>query len=215
MRGSQRHRIERVGHREFWLSGPKRLDDSDDALIRGAQAGEAKAFNDLVRRYYEQIYRWAVARTGDRDDAEDVTQETLMRLHRHLSDFDGRSRFSTWLYQVTRSAAADLHRKRTRRARLLSKVRGEPPAVTNPREAEAATDEKRASGLVKAFLEKLSDRQREVFDLVDLQGHSTVEVSAMLKMEPVTVRSHLFRARKAIRRKMLESSPELVEDYGN
>lgn len=204
----------RRGHREFWLSGPTRVDDSDHALIRGAQAGERSAFDDLVRRYYGQIYRWAVARTGDPDDADDVTQETLLRLHRHLPDFDGRSRFSTWLYRVTSSAAADLYRKRTRRARLLAKAKRESPTAIDPRGADAATDERRASDLVRAFLEQLSDRQREVFDLVDLQGFKTVEVSAMLEMESVTVRSHLFRARKAIREKILESYPELVEDYG-
>jgi RNA polymerase sigma factor (sigma-70 family) len=204
-----------MGHREFWLSGPTRADDSDYALIEGAQAGDGRAFDDLVRRYYERIYRWAVARTGDRDDAEDVTQEALLRLHRHLPGFDGRSRFSTWLYQVTRSAAADLHRRRTRRARLALRVKRDSPAAIDPRGREPATDERRASDLVKTYLEKLSERQREVFDLVDLQGFSTVEVSEMLEMEPVTVRSHLFRARKAIREKILESCPELVEDYGN
>lgn len=197
------------------MSGPTRVDESDHALIRGAQAGEGAAFEGLVRRYYGQIYRWAVARTGDRDDAEDVTQETLVRLHRHLPSFDGRSRFGTWLYQVTRSAAADLHRKRERHERLAVRARHRSPAAVDPRSDEAVTDEKRASGLVKAFLEELSERQREVFDLVDLQGFSTVEVSEMLAMEPVTVRSHLFRARKAIRKKLLEGYPELVEGYGD
>ena len=197
------------------MSGPTRADDSDHALIEGAQAGDGRAFDDLVRRYYERIYRWAVARTGDRDDAEDVTQETLLRIHRHLPGFDGRSRFSTWLYQVTRSAAADLHRRRARRARLVSRVKRDSPQTVDPRGQELATDGRRAGDLVRTYLEQLSERQREVFDLVDLQGFSTVEVSEMLKMEPVTVRSHLFRARKAIRMKILESCPELVEDYGN
>ena len=197
------------------MSELTRIDESLSALIRGAKAGDEAAFEGLVRRHYDQIYRWALARTGDWDEAEDVTQETLVRLHRHLGGFDGRSAFNTWLYQVTRSAAADLHRKRTRRARLALKVKQESTAVAiDPREDEETTDERRASDLVKAFLEKLSERQREIFDLVDLQGFSTVEVSAMLKMEPVTVRSHLFRARKAIRRKILESHPELVEGYG-
>ncbi|UCF19486.1 MAG: RNA polymerase sigma factor [Gemmatimonadota bacterium] len=196
------------------MSGPARRDDSDQALIRGAQAGEGAAFEDLVRRYYGQIYRWAVARTGDRDEAEDVTQETLLRLHRHLPSFDGRSRFSTWLYQVTRSAAADLHRKRARRERLALRVKRHTPVAVDPRGDEVVTDERRASDLVKTFLEELSERQREVFDLVDLQGFSTVDVSEMLRMEPVTVRSHLFRARKAIRKKILAARPELVEGYG-
>ena len=197
------------------MSELTRIDESLSALIRGAKAGDEAAFEGLVRRHYEQIYRWALARTGDRDEADDVTQETLVRLHRHIGGFDGRSAFSTWLYQVTRSAAADLHRKRSRRERLALNVKHESPAVAiDPREDEETTDERRASDLVKTFLEKLSERQREIFDLVDLQGFSTVEVSAMLKMEPVTVRSHLFRARKAIRRKILESHPVLVEGYG-
>ena len=196
------------------MSEPTRVDDNDYALIRGARAGDGTAFEDLVRRYYGQIYRWAVARTGDRDDAEDVTQETLLRLHRHLSSFDSRSRFSTWLYQVTRSAAADLHRKRARRERLALRVKRHTPVAVDPRGDEVVTDERRASDLVKTFLEELSERQREVFDLVDLQGFSTVEVSEMLRMEPVTVRSHLFRARKAIRKKILAARPELVEGYG-
>jgi RNA polymerase sigma-70 factor (ECF subfamily) len=204
------------GYREFLLSEPTRIDDNVPALIRGALAGDETAFDDLVRRYYEQIYRWALARTGDRDDAEDVTQETLVRLHRHLASFDGRSRFSTWLYQVTRSAAADLHRKRTRWERLALRVKQESAAVVHdPRREEDYADDRRTSDLVQTFMGKLSNRQREVFDLVDLQGLSAVEVSAMLNMEPVTVRSHLFRARKAIRKKILDNYPELVEGHGH
>ncbi len=197
------------------MSEPIRIDESLSALVREAQAGDESAFERLVRGVYERVHRWALARTGDRDEADDVTQETLVRLHRHLPSFDGRSRFTTWLYQVTRSAAADLHRKRARRERLFSKLKRELPAQPmDPRVNEVLADERRAGDLVKAFLEQLSERQREIFDLVDLQGFSTVEVSAMLKMEPVTVRSHLFRARKAIRTKILESHPELVEGYG-
>ncbi|UCC73473.1 MAG: RNA polymerase sigma factor [Gemmatimonadota bacterium] len=198
------------------MSEPTRIDESIAALVRRAQAGEEAAFETLVRRHYEQVHRWALARTGDRDDADDVTQEVLVRLHRHIGGFDGRSQFTTWLYQVTRSAAADLHRKRARRDRLALKLNRESgPAAHDPRGEADAADERRAAGLVRTFLEELSERQREVFDLCDLQGLGAVEVSAMLKMEPVTVRSHLFRARKAIRRKILENCPELVEGYGD
>jgi RNA polymerase sigma-70 factor (ECF subfamily) len=198
------------------LSEPTRIDESVSALVRGAQAGDEAAFERLLRRHYAQIHRWALARTGDRDEADDVAQEVLVRLHRHLASFDGRSQFTTWLYQVTRSAAADLHRKSARRDRLAEKLKREPaPASHDPRLGDDAADEKRATGLVRTFSEELSERQREVFDLCDLQGFGAAEVSAMLKMEPVTVRSHLFRARKAIRKKILESCPELVEGYGD
>ena len=116
---------------------------------------------------------------------------------------------------MTRSASADLHRKRAHWKRLAAKVERESNREPeDPRCGEAAADAKRISDLVKTFLERLSERQREVFDLVDLQGFSTVEVGEMLRMEPVTVRSHLFRARKAIRKRIVESFPELVDDHG-
>ncbi len=198
------------------MSEPTRIDESVSALVRGAQAGEEAAFEQLVRRYYGQIHRWALARTGDRDDADDVAQEVLVRLHRHIGSFDGRSQFSTWLYQVTGSAAADLHRKVARRGRLALKLKRESGSgAHDPRAERDAVDEQRAAGLVRAFLEELSERQREVLDLCDLQGFEPVEVSAMLRMEPVTVRSHLFRARKAMRGKIVENHPELVEGYGD
>lgn len=196
------------------MSEPTPFDEKVAALVRRAQAGDEPAFEGLVRRFYGQIHRWALSRTGDRDEADDVVQETLVRLHRHLGRFDNRSRFTTWLYQVTRSAAADQHRKRERRRRLALKIRRRAsPTATDPRYEGASQDDRRAMGLVKMFLAELSDRQREVFDLVDLQGMSAVEVSRLLGMRPVTVRSHLFRARRAIRARILEDYPELVESY--
>ncbi len=197
------------------MSEPTRIDEGVQTLVQRARAGDEAAFERLVRRYYERIHRWALARTGDPDDADDVAQEALVRLHRHLPSFDGRSQFTTWLYQVTRSAAGDLHRKRSRRERLALRARQEAgPAAVDAREIDEA-DEKRATGLVKTFLQELSGRQREIFDLCDLQGFGSVEVSEMLGMESVTVRSHLFRARKAIRKKILEGHPELAEGYGD
>ena len=186
-------------------------------LVKNAQAGDEAAFEQLVRQYYHRIHRWALAATGDLDDADDVTQDALVRVHRHLNGFDGRARFSTWLYQVTRSAAADLHRRKARRARLTWKL-GREAATQNvepvDRAGAGAGHDERTIDVVKTFLQELSGRQREVFDLVDLQGFTPAEVGRMLELEPVTVRSHLFRARKTIRRRILERHPELVEGYG-
>ncbi len=197
------------------MSEPTPIDEGMSALVRAAQTGDEAAFERLVRRFHRQIHRWALVRTGDRDDADDVTQEALIRLHRHIGSFDGRSRFTTWLYRVTQTASLDLHRKRVRRERLARKLRREPKIEAQDPQAERLTsDERRVSGLIRTFTAELSDRQREVFDLVDLQGFAAAEVSELLGLEAVTVRSHLFRARKTIRKKILESAPELVEGYG-
>ena len=71
-----------------------------------------------------------------------------------------------------------------------------------------------AADLVRAFFAELPERQREVFDLADLQGYRSSEVAELLGMNPSTVRGHLFRARRFIRNKILQSNPKLVEAYG-
>jgi RNA polymerase sigma-70 factor (ECF subfamily) len=70
---------------------------SDDLLIRRAQKGEPGALEDLIRRHYGLIHRWALVKTGDADDAEDVTQRVLIQLFKKLGSFRGRSSFKSWL----------------------------------------------------------------------------------------------------------------------
>ncbi len=191
-------------------------DEEAHALVRRAQAGDEAAFEHLVRRFYDRIYRWALVRTSDPDDAEDVTQQVLVNLHRGLLTFDGRAQFSTWLYRVVTNASSGFLRGRLRWGRLKERVAVQQSllgGVETPEGIDCEAAETRAAALVGVFLEQLPRRQREVFDLVDLQGYEPVEVSRMLELRPVTVRTHLLRARRALRRKIIESHPELVEGY--
>ena len=86
-------------------------DDDLDLLVRRAQAGDAEAFDRLAARCRDRIYRWALVRIGDADEADDVTQTGLVRLATHLDRYDGRSRFTTWLYRVTANAAGGWFRR--------------------------------------------------------------------------------------------------------
>ncbi|NIM52089.1 MAG: sigma-70 family RNA polymerase sigma factor [Gemmatimonadales bacterium] len=193
------------------MSDTLRLSQAVTPLVRKAQAGDREAFRELVRACYQQIYRWALGQTGDPDDADDVTQEVLVRLHRQLSRYRAQARFTTWLYQVTRNAAADLHRRRKRQERVASRWE----AAASPEETEdqlEAIHQAEVMELVKSFFDELPDRQREVFDLVDLQGLTPTEVGKILQMNPVTVRAHLFRARRSIRGRIMAEHPELMEE---
>ncbi|MGD8726982.1 MAG: RNA polymerase sigma factor, partial [Gemmatimonadales bacterium] len=159
--------------------------------------------------------RWALVKTGDADDSEDVTQEVLVRLHMGIRRFRARARFTTWLYQVTTNTAAELHRRRRSRQRTLERHREQLAVDAHAADdvgADLATDRNLAA-LVRNFLQDLPLRQREVFDLVDLQDYAPIEVSKMLRMNPATVRAHLFRARRAIRGRILERHPDLIEEY--
>ena len=173
-------------------------------LVDRARRGDETAFRRLVERHRDRIYRQALVQTGDADDAEDVTQEVLVRLHLELNKFRGDSKFETWLFTLTRNAAADFRSKQNRPHRLAARMRelggDEDGMVSDPAgrlEASLIGDQ------VRAFLAQLSERQRTVLDLVDLQGYPTDEVAEMLGMRPVTVRTHLMRARRVLREKLV------------
>jgi RNA polymerase sigma-70 factor, ECF subfamily len=181
-----------------------------DGLVRRAQAGEARAFDRLGRALLPRIRRWAAAHVESADDADDIAQDVLLKAHRMLSAFAFESRFTTWLYAITRRAAADWHRKRGRRARLQA-LRLEPAEDAPP--SSSTADRQRLTERVLSEFRRLPSRQREVFDLADLQGKSLAEIAEMLAMNPVTVRVHLHRARSAIRSRILQTDAALVEDY--
>ncbi len=192
---------------------------SNRALAARAAGGDEGAFRLLIRRVHPTVYRWALSITGAEADADEVTQDVMFRMYRHLGAFQGKSSVTTWLYRITRNAAIDhVRASDRRRGRALSLDVEEDDGGTVRAGAEAPEPlrdlhAERLTELVDLFFHALPDRQREVFDLVDLQGHSPAEVAEMLDAKPVTVRANLFKARRAIRENILARHPELTEGY--
>jgi len=177
---------------------------SDAELVRRAQEGDEAAFTTLAEAWHPRIYRWACGLLRDPDDADDVAQQVLVRLYTGLRRFRGRAQFSTWLYQIVRNAARDAERGRRRRVRALERMqRLDPPEVAAP---GGGIPDEGGHGLAdraRAALADLPDRQREVFDLVDLQGYAPQEAAGLLRLSPATTRVHLLRARRALRSALL------------
>lgn len=173
-------------------------------LAERARQGEQEALGRLAGALRPLICRWALVMTGDPHDAEDIAQQVLMRMMESMEGFDGRSRVTTWAYRITRNASLDHQRRRKRHRRLADKAewlaRAEPPRLEDPLDN---VEMKRTMGLIRTLLGKLPMRQREIFDLVDLQGLDPNEAAELLEMKPNTVRVHLFRARRRMRREML------------
>jgi RNA polymerase sigma-70 factor, ECF subfamily len=186
-------------------------DDRSDlpSLISNAQGGDRGAFARLAGLIHQKVRGWAESFTQDADDAEDVTQDVLILVHRLLPQFEGKSRFSTWLYTITRNVALDRRRRSQRRERRLEVM--EAPADTT--EIREGFDEETLTGLVLKYFDELPARQREVFELSDIRGLSAAEVAERLNMKPVTVRANLFKARRSIRERMLEHHSNLLEEY--
>ena len=150
--------------------------------------------------------------TGDPDDAEDVAQAVLARMMRSIQRFDGRSKVTSWVYRITRNASLDHQRGKRRDLRLAEKLgqlaRTETDRFEDPLDS---IEMKRTLGLIRTLLRELPMRQREVFDLVDLQGLKPKEAADMLEMNPNTLRVHLLRARRTMRGEMLAQG----RGYGN
>lgn len=180
----------------------------DAELIRRATSGDDGAFATLAERWHPRVFRWACGMLDDPDDADDVAQDVLVRLYANLRRFRGGSRFSTWLYQITRNAARDAMRRAGRRTRLLERLHVLEPPDEAP-DPEAAMDDARIARRARAALSRLPERQRTVFDLVDLQGLAPQAAAALLGVAPATARVHLLRARRALREALLADLPDL------
>lgn len=172
----------------------------DAYLVGRAQEGYLDAYELLVQRHSGMAYRVALRLTGNHHDAQDVAQEALIAAWEHLPRFRSGSSFSTWLYQIV-----------TRRA--LNKVsRGRPvgsldllPALADPAEEPATQTERNlAVDAVTDALLALPFPQRAVIVLHHFEGLSYAEIASVTGSTEPAVRSHLFRARRALGRKLEE-----------
>jgi RNA polymerase sigma-70 factor, ECF subfamily len=190
--------------------GPARAAKSDEELAARAASGEDAAFDALVSRYQERVYRLAWRLTGEPEDALDVTQEVFLKLLRRLGSFRGESRFGTWLYRVATNEAL-MHRraKKRRPAESLERFlpgfdsnglhRSTPEALRVPAQAGERLDRERLAGFAMGAIERLPEAYRVAFVLRDLEELSTEEVARTLGLKSATVRQRVHRARLMLR----------------
>jgi RNA polymerase sigma-70 factor, ECF subfamily len=184
-------------------------DPSDELLAAQAAAGDASAFEAIVGRYQQRVFRLACRLTSE-TDAPDVLQDTFLLVYRHLPSFRGESQFGTWLYRIASNAALMHRRARARRpAESLEMflprfdAQGMHPATPAELQVAACADElldrKFLAEKAREVLERLPDLYRDAFVLRDLEEMSTVDVARALGVEPATVRQRVHRARLMMR----------------
>ncbi len=173
---------------------------SDDALIRDAKAGKVRALEHLLDRHQGLVSRVLRLLGVPPQDREDVTQDVFIRVFRHLDGFrDGRP-FRAWLYRVSVNAAHDHRGRHGRRAA------GEAPLpdawdVADPTaDASVGARERELRRALWIAMGELSERERAVFVLRELEGMETAEVAGALGVSAITVRRHLGLARRRLRR---------------
>jgi len=178
------------------------------ALASSVATGDANAFVALVTQLQPRVFRWAVALSGDVDEAEDITQEVFIRVYRAAGTFRGDGPFEAWLYRITRRVLLRMRRKK----QSPPEHAGSPLEVyvTDP---GARVDRHRAVELIREMAAELPMRQREVFVLCDLEGHTPSEAAQLIGVKDVSVRASLFKARAAIRRSILATHPRFIERH--
>jgi RNA polymerase sigma-70 factor (ECF subfamily) len=178
------------------------------ALIRAAQAGDAAAFEQLVRAYDQSVLRLALNLLRSSEDANDIYQETFLRVFRNLNSFRFDCSFHTWLYRITTNLCLDHLRKR--------KVRREEPTVVTttdgPLDRMDSVPDERAHGnpqrnllskelkeRLEAVLGELTPRERMVFEMRHYQGMRLRAIGDVLGTSEEAAKNCLFRATQKLR----------------
>lgn len=174
---------------------------SDDELVAAIRRGETAAFEKLMRRYNQRLFRTARALLRNEAEAEDVVQETFVRAFRHLDEFEGRSSVATWLTRIALNEAL----ARVKRARRFESAdndqEGRTLRVESSRpgpEEETAARELRA--VLTAAVDALPDELRSIFVMREVEGMSTLEAAEVLQISSEAARVRLHRARAELQR---------------
>jgi RNA polymerase sigma-70 factor (ECF subfamily) len=179
--------------------------DPDVSLVAQAQAGDLAAFEELVRRHTQSVYRTLTAILGDQIEAQDAMQDVFLSAFKHIGSFEGRAKVSTWLASIARNAAFQRIRRRKDMESLDGVEQGEDREF-RPRQVRAWQDDpeqayskEQMRKLVERGILQLSAKYRAVVMLRDIEQLSTDEVARQLGLSVPTVKTRLFRGRLMLR----------------
>jgi RNA polymerase sigma-70 factor (ECF subfamily) len=179
----------------------QQLDDS--GLVAAFLAGEKRAFTELADRYHGRLLNFVYRMTGDRERAEDLVQETFIRVYRHLHRFDQSKKFSTWVYTIASNLAKNELRNRSRNPLVLFQVLKKSwDADQRPLEWEDNTyrpddlfRKRHLRQMVEQAVGELPEHHRTVFMLREMEGKTYEEIAEITGCNLGTVKSRLNRAR--------------------
>jgi RNA polymerase sigma-70 factor (ECF subfamily) len=187
-------------------SPPPSPPDAD--LVARALRGDADAFDVLVRRYYRSAFAVALGVLGNRQDAEDVVQDAFVKAVDRLEDCREPSKFVQWLLMIVRNRA--LSHRTYRKIRETSELLPEIAEADDSPFIDAARSE--LADTLQSALATLSETQREIVLLHDMDGWTHADIAGRLEITEVRSRQHLFVARKLLRERL---GPSLLREYSH
>ena len=174
------------------------MHDADAELALACKAGDSSALEKLYWRHAQRTWRYARHFSGSDEAAAEIVQEVFVRVARHVSAYEGRAQFSTWLFAIVRSAAVEFNVKRRR---APQPVKGElmermPAKTLEPQEELAAAETRQA---VRDAVARLPENEREAVLLCELEDLPLREAGEILGWSESRVKVTLFRARRKLK----------------
>jgi len=170
------------------------LTQPDPGVLRKAQRGDERAFTLIVRTYETPVYNYVLRLVGDRVLAEDLTQEVFLRVFQGLPKFSLRSKFTTWLFQVTKNRVLDELRANERRPRLSVALDDIPPLEV----VDAPLENVEAMEAVWRSVGELTPDLKMALLLRDVVGLSYTEIADSLEITLATVKWRIYKAREEV-----------------
>jgi RNA polymerase sigma-70 factor (ECF subfamily) len=170
------------------------LPQPDLGVLRKAQRGDERAFTIILRTYEQPVFNYVLRLTGDRSLAEDLTQEVFLRVFQGLPSFSLRSRFTTWLFQVTKNRVLDELRAMERRPRAVVALEDVPPLEV----VDAPVERAETIQAVWRAVEALNPDLKMALLLRDVVGLSYSEIAETLEVTLATVKWRIYKAREEV-----------------
>jgi RNA polymerase sigma-70 factor, ECF subfamily len=168
---------------------------TDEELVERVRVGDPDAFDTLVTRHLGRAFRIAHRLMGNREDAEDLVQESFLAVLEKIATFQAGKRFTPWFHRIVVNRG--INARESRAVRRTDEI-PESFAAAGPSPARLAETAELRDQLAAA-LESLPERQRAIVQLFELEGYSGAEIAEMLEISAGTVRWHLHEARRALR----------------
>ena len=177
----------------------KNSDDIDSVLIEKAKNGNKGAFSILVNKYYPRVYATLFSFTKSKEDSEDLSQQTFIKVWQQLDSFRGDSAFFTWVYRIAINLAKNfVASSGYKKQKINTSIEQAEIDISSFEDIESAVIHKQSLKEINNFINKLPESLKTAFTLREVEGRSYEDISVITDTPIGTVRSRIFRARESI-----------------
>ena len=177
----------------------KNSDDIDSVLIEKAKNGNKGAFSILVNKYYPRVYATLFSFTKSKEDSEDLSQQTFIKVWQQLDSFRGDSAFFTWVYRIAINLAKNfVASSGFKKQKINTSIEQAEIDISSFKDIESAVIHKQSLQEIKNFINTLPESLKTAFTLREVEGRSYEDISVITDTPIGTVRSRIFRARESI-----------------